>query len=75
MPQGDGTESFLVRYSALPHESYLSFQVCNNAQNIYGILSSPHQTCNAQALQVNNQEALCILHKEDPHYVSCGTTM
>ena len=31
MPQGDDTESSLVRYSALLHESWFSFQVCNNA--------------------------------------------
>ena len=75
MPQGDDTESSLVRYSALLRESWLSFQVCNNAQRIYDIWSSPHRTCNAQVVQVNSREEFGILHIEYSHRVSRGTTI
>ena len=75
MPQGDDTESSLVRYSALLRESWLSFQVCNNAQHIYGTWSSSHRTGNAQVVQVNSREAIGILHKEYSHRVSRGTTI
>ena len=75
MPQGDDTESFLVRYSALLRESWLSFQVCNNAQRIYDIWSSPHRTCNAQVVQVNSREEFGILYIEYSHRVSRGTTI
>ena len=75
MPQGDDTESSLVRYSALLRESWLSFQVCNNAQRIYDIWSSPHRTCNAQVVQVNSREEFGSLHREYSHRVSRGTTI
>ena len=75
MPQGDGTESSVVRYSALLRESWLSFQVCNNAQRIYDIWSSSHRTCNAQVVQVNSREEFGILHIEYSHRVSRGTTI
>ena len=75
MPQGDDTESSLVRYSALLRESWLSFQVGNNAQRIYGIWSSSHRTCNAQVVQVNSREEFGILHIEYSHRVSRGTTI
>ena len=75
MPQGDDTESSLVRYSALLRESWLSFQVCNNARRIYDIWSSSHRTCNAQVVQVNSREEFGILHIEYSHRVSRGTTI
>ena len=75
MPQGDDTESSLVRYSALLRESWLSFQVCNNAQRIYDIWSSSHRTCNAQVVQVNSREEFGILHIKYSHRVSRGTTI
>lgn len=75
MPQGDDTESSLVRYSALLHESWFSFQVCNNAQRIYDIWSFSHRTDNAQVVQVNSREAIGIHHKEYFHRVSRGTTI
>ena len=75
MPRGDDTESSLVRYSALLRESWLSFQVYNNAQHIYGIWSSSHRTGNAQVVQVNSREEFGIHHKEYSHRASCGTTI